>query len=503
MKRILIISIALLGTLQLSAQTVSEERAIRMTALQVYDRYVNLMGHLHDGSLSNENNFLNLFPEDKDSLYNDILPNDKPRYLTPEQYFANYTANVKNATYNYSQFRIDKPKSSRNQWLVDIHFTREVNYSTPETKLPSWSFQYTVRVVMDKEHNSDNIYNNAHITSITVSYPFQNLVVIVNHERIPLKWLGNDISDYDEGCDCWMTDLGRSNIRDITSEVDNPFFDLRLERQNNIHTYSRQRYDLVGGTLAFAPFGFGNSLDGQYADIDGSNNSFRLGGFYGLNLLSDNSNAGFLNVGLELTNKNFSYDGIFETHFNATDVDGDPYTCNITADLIDESWHTFGLTVPVSFSYLFNLTPGARNHIFLSAEAGVYATYRIVQSCSYQVSAHYTGTYPQYFNVEMDHYYDYGDFRFDESQTEPDKATRSFDFGLTFGLGVWYQLDNQSFLRFDISARKGFVSETEYLSGARLTTAATNYTPVLRTSDNGLFDTFVGLSFIWLRPVSK
>ena len=103
----------------------------------------------------------------------------------------------------------------------------------------------------------------------------------------------------------------------------------------------------------------------------------------------------------------------------------------------------------------------------------------------------------------MDHYYDYGDFRFDESQTEPDKATRSFDFGLTFGLGVWYQLDNQSFLRFDISARKGFVSETEYLSGARLTTAATNYTPVLRTSDNGLFDTFVGLSFIWLRPVSK
>ena len=504
MKRILFISAAvLLSTLRLSAQTTSEARAIRTTALQVYDRYVNVMSRLHDGSLSNENSFRNLFPEDKDSLYNDILPNDKPRYLTPERYFQTYTSVVKNASYSYSSFRLGIPQSSGNQWSITIYFTRECSYSTPEVKLPTWSFQYIVRVVMDKQSNSDHIYNNAHISSIVVKNPFQNLVVVVNPQRVPLKWQGSLIYDYDPDCGCWMSDLGRSNVREITSEVDNPFFTLMLDRKDNIYTYKRQRYDLVGGTVAFAPFGFGNSLDGQFADIKGSNNSFLVRAFYGLNLLSDNRNAGFLNFGLEFTNKNFSYDGFFETHYAATDADGDPYTRNINANLIDESWHSFGITVPVTFSYLFNLTPGARNHFYLSAEAGLYATLRFAQSCSYNLSARYTGTYPQYFNVEMDHYYDYGDFRLDESSVEPDKGTKAFDLGVSLGIGLWYQLNEQSFLRFDISARKGFMSQTDYLSNYVLTPDATHYTPVLRSSDNGLLDTFVGLSFIWLRPASK
>lgn len=503
MKRILAISIVLLSTLTLSAQSVTEARAIRTTALLVYDRYVNLMGRLHDGTSSNEDNFLDLFAPGKDSLYNDILPNDRPRYLGAEGYFSNYIENITNATFSYSNFLIGNPRARGKQWSVDLHFSRTVNYVTRDIRYPSWSFQYTMRIVMDRTQNNDKVFDNAKIVSISVEDPFQNCVVVVNPERIPLKWQGRLIYDYDPQCNCWMEDMGRSDINSIQSNVDNSFNGLQVSHKGTAHFYSRQRYDLIGGGIAFAPFGFGNTLDDKFPDIKGSNNAFRVGGFYGLNLLSDDHNAGFLNIGIELTYKHFSYDGFFQAQIDTVDSDLDTYTRNIKGDLIDESWNSLAITVPVTFSYLFNLTPGAKNHLYLSAEAGLYASFRALQSCSYQLSARYTGTYPQYWGIEMDHYYDYGDARLDEGKVEPDKGLRKFDVGATLGIGLWYELNPQAFLRLDISARKGFVSETEYLDDYVLSYSANDYTPVLRSSDNGLFDTYIGLSFIYLRPVKK
>lgn len=264
-----------------------------------------------------------------------------------------------------------------------------------------------------------------------------------------------------------------------------------------VYSHLGEKYNLIGGGIAFAPSGFGNTLDDQFPDIKGSNNAFRIGGFYGFNLYSYERSAGFINLGLELTYKHFSFDGFYETHYPSADADLDTYIRNISADIIDESWNSFAITIPVTYCNRFNLTPRASNPFYLSAEAGVYAAFRAVQNCSFQVSARYTGTYPQYWNLEMDQYYDYGNFRFDEKEVEPDMRLHKLDVGAILGLGLWYEIKSQAFLRLDFSVRKGLVSEAQYLDKYVITGNAKNYVPVLNSSDSGLLDTYIGLSFIY------
>lgn len=254
--------------------------------------------------------------------------------------------------------------------------------------------------------------------------------------------------------------------------------------------------DYVGGGIHYAPFGFGSSASSQFPSIGTSSGAFRLGGIVGKKVLEDGDNMGFVNAGLEFTIKSYTFDGNHRSHFAAVDADGDDYIRNVSINLKEEHWTSVGIDVPVTFMYLLNLLPEQPRKLYLTLEGGLYFGLRVSQSGSYSLNARYTGTYPQYFNVEMDHYYDYGNYALSDATVSPSGEMNTLDVGLTFGVGAWYRIDDHSSLRFDITLRKGFLGEAKYMSEYEITRAYNNYTPVLHTL-GGLFEPYVGMTYVW------
>ena len=346
---------------------------------------------------------------------------------------------------------------------------------------------------------------NPRIASITVSNPVKNLAVIVNPNQIPLKWKGKQIHDYDPLCHCWITDLGNTSIDKLEYNSDNTFNQVDIQRENNKYTVTTYPVDVVGAGLYFAPYGFGNGTDGR-SDFEGIGrygNAFYLQTHYGKNILTTQDYSLFVNAGLGIDNNNIAYSGDYETHYNSTDKDTDDYIRNIYANIDKERWHTFGLTVPVSATFLLNLDNGRQNSLFLSVDAGIFVSYRAIVSNSFNTTTKYSGTYPQYFNVELDNIeqYGYGEYTLDNHNLPIvyKERIKRLDFGFSLGAGIWYKLNDQSFLKFDAMLRKGFAPTMSYNGKPYVITEDKDtYTPIIYSSNKGICNLYLGVSYIML-----
>lgn len=487
-----------------------------MEALRMYDKYINATRDLHNGRAYGGEVFEQLFVIGSDSIYNDILPNNKPTYVDVPTYLDRYFANVSNADFEYEGFSLEEPVSLGSKWSITCHYSREVLYVADDgIRYPTWNFQYTMRIVMNKNAEGENL--NPRIASITVNNPVKNLAVIVNPSQIPLKWKGKQIHDYDPLCHCWITDLGNTSIDKLEYDNNNAFSIVNVKRSNNKYTVTTYPVDVVGVGIYNAPYGFGNGIDDrpEFGEIGRYSNAFYLQAHYGKNILTTPDFSLFVNAGLAIDNSNIAYSGDYRYRSNTNidgveykDIDEDYYTRNIFANIDKERWHIFGLTIPLTATYLLNIDNSRQNNLFLSVEAGAFVSYRAIATNSFNATAKYSGTYADYWNVELENLSEYGYYT-DYQLTDKDypipyqEQLRRLDVGVSLGAGIWYKLNDQSFLRFDALLRKGFSPQMKYDSNEYFITEGTDvgmvhYKPAIYASNKGICNLYLGVSYIML-----
>ena len=499
----LIITVAIGGSvLKVQGQGIRSERVIKTTALQVYEKYISAIKGLGKQSYGSEERFLELFDKETDSLCNDILPDINQVMLTPNEYVDKYRKSVKRAYYNYLNLKMGVPFSDKDKWNIYCTFECDVQYVDKlGIVFPSTRFKYLMRIEMDKKSSSKILFDNGYIASLTLVEPVTNYVVIHNPSgRFTLdgnRFLNNagvnSVKDY------WVGDLGNSNIESIQSESLNPFTKTSFEKMSNYYNryeHLSSKIDVVGLGMYYTPIVFGDKYDFQ--SLKKTSNVISLRGFWGKNLISNDNGSFFFNAGLGLFRKSSSLSGKYEVHYMDEDIDGDYYQRNIVANLNKESITSFGVCLPLSFSYLLALNDPKNMPLLLSVEAGFTLSYKAISMQSFDMDARYTGTYDYFGGIEFDHYYDYGNYNLNRDRVETDfnSQMNRINVAAMVGLGFWMGMFEHRFLRLDISLTKDFVSEMKYKGDYRLTSRYDDYHSAFQSSNTGAFDFYVGLSYI-------
>ena len=518
MRKIVFCTIALLAatTVSIQAQTVRDVRRVKTTALSLYEKYVHSLGVLHDGGKYTGDNFIDLFVDPGEVIYNDIIPANHPQITNAYGYYTIYDSVIKYANYEYSGFRFNNPQKEGNKWVIDCFFTRTVSFNTRDSvysHYPAWNFNYTMRITMDnqiaivgnrngiKEYDPDSLFANPKIVSITVDQPIEEYAILINKDYIPIRWHGEVVKNYDKECDCWMMDARKDKISDIKYDGDNLFLQLKnTEVRPNFYLFGLDKMNIGGVNIAFAPYGLGNQSDKRFTDIVGQNNSIKASLFYGIQLSNTLSNTLFLNLGVDAVYNTYTYSGTYEHNYNATDVDGDVYLRKVSATLNRERRSDFELIIPVMLNYVQSVYQKDNKQLFLYLKAGLFGGIRLYSAGKLDMSSRYTGLYSQYFDIEFDHYYDYGSFEMNQNNMSNYNMgnVNALDYGISGSLGVWYKLNRQYLLGFGIDFHKSFSPVLKYEEYEHLTTDYNHYESMLKTSDNGAINIYVGISLIKL-----
>jgi len=218
------------------AQSHTEKRHVKTTALNVYENYKVVLSSLYSKDVYNEDNFIALFDENA-VIYNDILPANVPAQLTPAKYFEQFRANIKRVYPEFSNFTIGEPVSVGGKWRIKCSFTRATRFLTKnEMKYPQWVFNYTMTIEMDKRYDTGKkIYKDAAITNIAVDKPLEKYFIVENQENISLAAKsGETLTDWDEEYNSRIFPENEWKIKDIqVSESNN---------NKNIFEYSKSRF---------------------------------------------------------------------------------------------------------------------------------------------------------------------------------------------------------------------------------------------------------------------
>ena len=489
-----------------------------MTALSLYERYVASMEILHNKGKYTGDDFMDLFVAVGDTIYNDIVPANHPSLVSAYQYFTTYDSIVRYADFEYGAFQMKTPQKEGNKWYVDCSFMREVRYVTRDTVFniyPRWKFNYQMRIEMDAqmaterrsggsvEYSADSLFANPRIVSIKVKEPLIEPAVLVNHDRIPLRYKDDSVQNYDEECDCWMMDASKVNIGEIKYDGDNLFLQLnhvRDAQHPHFYTFGIDRMNIGGLTLSYAPNGLGNRSDGRFEDIAEQSHSAKASLFYGWQLSNTPTASWFLNVGLDIASNTYTYSGTYRRDYVATDIDGDEYLRGVRATLHNETRGETEFILPVSVSYAKNLLQRNGRQLFLNLKAGAFVGVRHLSTAEVDLSARYTGYYSQYYNAEFDHYYDYGNFDMNQQNIADYRMGEAnpVDYGVDAGIGLWYAWNRKYLIGVDVAFRQSFSPVLKYADYKYLTQHFDHYESMLQTSKQGASNFYFGLSLIKL-----
>ncbi len=531
MKKVIIIIVLFATMMQakVKAQSYSlaDIRCAKITAILIYEDYVDRIDKLKLRGDYDVYHFMETFGYkgdyyDKhkgDTVYNDIVPLNQPQYLSALMYSQTFDSVVENASFfGYNGLIFQDPKKTPGGWQVTCTFNRKVSFVTLDSVVyPPWIFSYTMTIAMsdtlnierrsknnrNEKFDNDSLFYNARVVKISVLNPLDSYVVISNPEHLPLMWEGKMIEDYYPECQCWMTQGKSDDVnRKLKINSTTGFFTRlnQVETRPNFYSFTYNKNNLTGLGLAVSPYGFGNRSDNRFEKIDEKNSSFKLSLFYGKQLSGGESLTPFFNFGADIVYNRFSYNGVFRVSYQDNDSDGDLYTRFIDATLNNEQRGLFEVTVPLTFSLLKNVYQDRERFVFLSFEAGAFGSVRVFSNGFFDMEAKYRGYYPQYFNVEMDHYYDYGDFQMNESsvQNYNKGELKRFDYGLEGGAGVWVNIGSNWLFRFDLKMRMSFAPVVSFSEYDYLTSNYNHYESMLQTSHQGQLNLYLGMTLVKL-----
>ena len=444
--------VVIITTISAFSQSITETRHIKSTAFQIYENYKVVMSGLYSRSSYTEDYFMALF-DSSAVIYNDIIPANTPAQLSPSEYFEKFKANINRIYPVFSDFKMGDPVSVGNKWQIQCSFTRATRFRTQkDMKYPEWSFNYTMTIEMDQSYNDTNkVCENAKIVSVEVDHPLEKFFVIENKENIPLtSKSGETLNDWDEEYQSRIFPVEKWKISDINvpeSIINENIFEYSKGKlsKNDTDAYfyqtdiQRFKKDFVGIGASFSPLAFGNKMSKDFKNFKPTSSALSFSLFYGKQVFHKEKATGFVNFGLDLNRYSYKYSGINDTIKYSDDKDRDGYSHKIIVNWLNEKKVNFtSMAVPVSFEYVRQLTEQTKNPIFLSFELGVFAEFRLSSKSGHILTAVY---YSDSFDVSL---------------------TQQFACGIFGGVGLWYVLNKNSLIKFNVSYKQSLNSPLKY-----------------------------------------
>ncbi len=535
MKKIVGIFLVLTCTLPVFSQKLKQQRLIKQTALDIFESYVDVCNRLYQNKkdVYIYDQFLNLF-SDTARVYNDILPSLPPGdqvvptdsiLITPGEYFNKFKSEILKNSFSYDSLELyDIQKVNKQWWTLKCSLGRTVAYtSSSKSDYPPYKeFHYTMTIVMREEasRNAKQMVD-AKITNISVSDPYLQVRIITETDGINKENFIDSSIPYTPKHDTLNSDRmpvgyylkDDVKISDIEKEInanspEASLFNIIKLTQYNKHFYKRNsnKRNFWGLGINACPYGFGNKISSAnttkfgYENISQRNFSIEFSTFFGINLYVKNRYSLFLVPQLSLGYRNFNFSGDYSAQYQAVDIDGTEYMRNINVDLKNENVNQFTINFPISISNMFLLHKDefAENQLFLSLDFGVLLSCVPFTRNTYDFSARYTGTYDFFGGVEFDHYYDYGNFDLNHNDIAyiPNSLINKFNIGILAGVGLMFQIEETSMLKFDLSFRNGFLSIAKYKEGFVLSEDYKNFESLLQASKSGAHNLYFSLSYI-------
>ena len=454
-KSILTVAAIIMASVSAFSQSATETRRIKNTAFQLYENYKVQIQGLHSTSAYTEDNFLTLFSKDA-KLYNNIISENTTEQLSPKDYFKHFRENLKRVYPVFSDFKIGDPVSAGDRWQVKCYFTQTTKFRTQtEMRYPEWTFHYTMTIEMDKYYNSNNkVYYNAEIVSIEVENPLKEFFVIENKENMPLlSKSGEIVAAWDKEYYSRIFPENEWKIGDMQVVDFNKTFAyskselVKNETDERYYQYKVQRFkkDIFGAGINYSPCAFWNKLRIDSVEIETKiRQAVSLSGFYGKQFFHKERSSLFANVGLDLNiyHYRFKNDAIGKDSF--MDSVGDTYRRIISPK--DTGVTIFSVSIPLSVQYIYQLTKPEKKPIFLLCELGVF----VELAFSSKIEANVSGIYgEEYFGVKFDHYYDYGDFPANRSDSR-------VNGGIFGGVGALFALNKSNLLKVNLFFKAPF-----------------------------------------------
>lgn len=523
-RSLLILNALFFVAVSVYSQSVTEIRCIKTTAIDVCEKYMNVMSNLYNGDVYNEDKFLVLFDENA-TIYNDILPDNQPQSLSPKDYFDKFFQNIKISYTDYGNIQFAFPTNNANdKWEIKCSFVKAIRLKSHIDKyFPKWSFKYTITIEMDKQYNSiDKIYNNAKIVKVDVEKPLNEFFIIENRDNMPIVLTSTTdiIQDWDENYKNRLFSEDDFNIDDfdILLSIDKLNYFYRLDKkwaQNDSDKFSYypeykfRRINFYGFNLSYSPISLGNKISNNnlvgFNDIKQFNNSMSFSFFFGAQIAHYKRSTFFLNIGLEADWSHFKYSGSNYSEYLSIDADGDPYLRIIKINSLNEKVNNYSISVPLSLEHLVQISNYAKKPMFLCFKIGGFGEYSIYLNNKYDLNVDYHGLYDYFGGVEFDHYYDYGNFNLKGNQVLLDirnirndytNNSLHYDYGLLGGTGLWISMNDINFLKFDISYKYGFKPLLDYKENYIISENFKSFQSILYSTKEGLRNIYFGVSWI-------
>ncbi len=494
--KIIVIVFLLIISKPTTAQNVTMVRQMRYNALQLFEEYTSCLSKLDRPNDYTEQEFINLF-DDNATIYNDILPYNKPQELTPQEYFNTYYKKIKFAP-KFSDLELGFPKQKNDGWQIEITFNKTFQIkSTVQDSVtftyPPYSFSYVMTI---------NIKNDiAKINTITVDNPLEDFFIIQKNSEFDLKYNDEIINDWEEKSNSKLYDKNEANVNQITIEENSIFKSFYWGTNaldNHIYEPHIKKLNTFGLGVNYSPIDV--SKNTYLTDISQNNSFISLECFYGLQIFQKQKSTLFLNFKFNFGNITSISKGNYYTEYQSIDSDNDPYLRKINISSLKESMQTLYASIPISLEYLIELSPSNKKHpVFLSIELGGYIGSRLYTANKFNFTADYTGFYPQYFGgVEFDHYYDYGHYNLNNNNIKysvNDKLS-FLDYGVQGAIGVLASIDKNNLLKFNAGYRYDFQPILKFKENMIISTDYKNFESTFQTNKNGFQNIYIGLSWV-------
>lgn len=504
MKKIVANIIFVVLSLSLSfSQNVTQVRKIKTKALEAYENYKYSISMLYQAKPGDnrEDAFKKVFNEDA-LIYNDILPQNSPAELSPQQYCGFFESKFEYSPCGrYSSLELLFPTETKDgKWKIQVKFRRVMEFHTQQGFLyPKYEFSYIMTVLVDEN------FENTKIESINVSNPLNQFFVVKNPDlEYELEYDSMQINDWDEKTNSRIFNSQYFEIQKFKINNNHYFRISGLSKnQDDPHFYDvlQKRKNIFGVGINYTPWGFGNKIvANRFKGISMRSNTLALSLFYGLQIgklpQRDNS-TWFLNIGLDINRYQHKYIGSDYTEYHAVDADNDPYLRKIQINKLNEKINSVSSSLFLSVSYLWSLTKQKQNPVFLVFEAGAFAEYTFLSKSTYKINADYHGFYDQYYDgVEFDHYYDYGNFSQSSIQKLITVKNLRCDYGLWGSIGCCIALDKSNLLKVNIGYKHGFNTPIRYKESFVISENKDTYQSLLQSSHQGKRDLFLGISYM-------
>ncbi len=447
-KHILALGVLLLSFSALNAQSLSNEqmRLFKLDALRLIEDY-ETNSTLEDYEAVE--NFTALFESDSLMIYNDLLGLSASPTISVRNYANTFLAKGKTPKMIVKNVTGSDIYSDARNWLIDVSFAKELNYTDACGTLLSSSDYYNtdhqLKAVVAKDKDTGHTY----IKSLTGN---------INSNRAPLpehyavvRTSGNSM-DKDVLCNGQRLVFNKFNQALVPSNPVLSYFDEDVNLK-----VTREPGKCEAYTLGFKPVHWRVKLRGEMS----------VGGFYkasnapsNLKLTSSGTDFGFdlgyifpgkgrMKLGiflgaaysmskldLNLSNITYSYDAPADA-----DKDRDTYKRYYQLTDVKQAVKVNSIMVPVYVDVDFRL--GRKYSIYL--QAGVKGYLKMsAKADPLQGNAYTYGVYPQYANLLLDETWDNEQFGnknlANTSQDESDLEFKSFSLDGFAGLGFRYNI---------------------------------------------------------------